>query len=100
MRVLIHIEFPLEPFNTYVRDGSIGAKVQKILEATKPEAAYFTEKAGKRGATIVANLESASDLPAQAEPWFLTLNAHAEFRIAMTPEDLGKANLAALGKQW
>jgi len=35
-----------------------------------------------------------------AEPWFLTFNAHVEFRVAMTPEDLGRANLDALGKKW
>jgi len=41
MRMLMNVEFPLEPFNARVRDGSAGAKIQKILEAIKPEAAYF-----------------------------------------------------------
>ena len=43
MRMLLHVEFPIEPFNSAVRDGSAGAKIQKILEAIKPEAAYFSE---------------------------------------------------------
>lgn len=100
MRMLMQIKFPLEPFNTAVRDGSVGHKIQKILEAIKPEAAYFSEQDGHRGGILVVNLKEASDVPSLAEPWFLTFNAHVEFRIAMTPEDLAHANLDALGKKW
>jgi hypothetical protein len=100
MRVLMHIKFPLEPFNSAVRDGSAGPKIQKIMEAIKPEAAYFSEHDGHRGGTLVVNMKDASELPSFAEPFFLTFNANIEFRIAMTPEDLAKANLDALGKKW
>lgn len=100
MRMLMVVELPLEPFNTYVRDGSVGAKMQKIMEALKPEAAYFTERNGKRGGILVVNISSPSEVPKFAEPWFLTFNASVEFRVAMTPEDLGHAGLEALGKQW
>ena len=100
MRMFIHLQFPLEPFNAAVRDGSAGQKIQKILEAIKPEAAYFCEHNGHRGGTLVVNVNQASDIPVLAEPWFLTFNAHVEFRVAMTPEDLGRANLDALGKKW
>lgn len=100
MRMLVHVEFPLEPFNTMVRNGTAGQKIQKILEAIKPEAAYFTEFDGKRGGTLVVNVSNASDVPALAEPFFLTFNAEIRVRIAMTPEDLGKANLETLGKAW
>jgi hypothetical protein len=100
MLMLMHLQFPIEPFNTYVKDGTIGPKIMKILEATKPEASYFSEHHGTRGGTLVVHLNDASDVPKLAEPWFLTLNAEVEFRIAMKPEDLGRANLEALGKQW
>ena len=40
--MLMQVKFPIEPFNTYVRDGSIGAKMQKIMADLKPESAYFT----------------------------------------------------------
>ena len=100
MRVLMHIHLPLEPFNTAVRDGSAGQKMQRILEAIEPEAAYFSEHNGQRGGTWVVNVNDPSDIPRLAEPWFLTFNAEVEFRIAMTAEDLGRANLDALGKQW
>lgn len=100
MRMLMHVECPIEPFNTAVRDGSAGPKIQKILAAMKPEAAYFSEHNGRRGGTFVVAVNSPSDVPALAEPWFLTFNAEVEFRIAMTPEDLARASLDGLGKQW
>ncbi len=100
MRMLMHVHFPLEPFNSAVRDGSIGQKMHKILEAIKPEAAYFCEHNGQRGGTLVVNLNDPSDVPRLAEPWFLTFNAQVEFRVAMTPDDLAHANLESLGKQW
>jgi hypothetical protein len=98
--MLIHLQFPVEPFNSYVRDGSIGGKIQKIMGAIKPEAAYFTEHHGARGAVLVVNVNNASDIPAIAEPWFLQFDADVEMRIAMTPEDLGRSGLEALGKTW
>ncbi len=100
MRMLMNIQLPLEPFNTAVRNGTIGQKMQAILEAIKPEAAYFTEQNGRRGGVLVVDLKDPSAVPALAEPWFLTFNAEVEFRIAMTPEDLAHSNLEALGKHW
>ena len=100
MRMLMHVRLPLEPFNTAVRDGSAGPKIQKILEAIKPEAAYFSENHGHRGGTLVVNVNDSSDVTSLAEPWFLTFDAEVEFRIAMTPEDLGRSNLDAIGKKW
>lgn len=100
MRMLMHVQFPLEPFNTLVRNGTAGEKLQKILESIKPEVAYFSEHHGRRGGTFVINVNDASDVPALAEPWFLTFNAEVEFRIAMTPEDLARAHLDDVGKKW
>ena len=100
MRMLMHVQFPLEPFNAAVRDGTVGQKMQRILAAIKPEAVYFTEQNGRRGATLIVDVKDPSDVPAFAEPWFLTFNAAVEFRVAMTPEELGRANLESLGKKW
>ncbi|MGA2635105.1 MAG: panthothenate synthetase [Terracidiphilus sp.] len=100
MRVLILLQFPIEPFNTAVKNGTVGAKMRQILDATKPEAAYFTERDGHRGGILVVNMDNASDIPRLAEPWFLNFNAEVELRIAMTPEDLAHADLDALGKKW
>ena len=39
-------------------------------------------------------------MPAFAEPWFLTFNADVEIRAVMTPDDLKRGGLDALGKKW
>ena len=100
MRMLMHVQLPLEPFNTAVREGTAGQKIQRILETTKPEAVYFSERNGRRGAVLVVNVADPSAVPTLAEQWFLTFDAEVEFRIAMTPEDLARASLDALGKKW
>jgi hypothetical protein len=98
--MLMHAKFPHEPFNAAVRDGSIGGKMQRILDGLKPEAVYFTEFGGRRTALLVVNVDDPSQIPMLAEPWFLIFNADVEFHIAMTPGDLAKAGLDALGKKW
>jgi hypothetical protein len=45
-------------------------------------------------------MADASKIPLLSEPWFLTFNADVKCRIAMTPEDLKKGGLDALGKKW
>jgi len=100
MKMLLTVEFPLEPFNTLVRSGKVGEIIGHILETIKPETAYFTEQDGKRGGIFVINVQSPSDVPAFAEPFFLRFQANCKFRILMSPEDLQKAGLEDLGKQW
>lgn len=100
MRMLMDVHFPIEPFNSAIRDGTAGEKIQRILETIKPEAAYFSEQDGNRGCTLVVNVDNASEVPALAEPFFLTFEAAVEFRICMTPEDLGAAGLDKLGEEW
>lgn len=100
MKMLLTVDFPLEPFNSLVRSGKVGEIIANILETLKPEAAYFSEQDGKRGGLFVVNLNKSSDVPFFAEPFFLNFNANCKFRILMTPEDLQNAGLEALGKKW
>lgn len=100
MRMLLQVKFPHEAFNAAVRDGSIGQKMHSILDHIKPEAAYFTEMDGQRGAILIVNLEDPSKVPSIAEPFFLQFNADCSFRIVMTPDVLAKAGLEAIGKKW
>ena len=100
MRMLMNVRIPHEPFNTYVRDGSIAELIPRVMEAIKPEAADFTEQAGGRGAVLIVNLDAPSQIPALAEPWFLLFNADCEFRVVMSAEDLQKAGLAGIGEKW
>lgn len=100
MRMLMTIKIPHEPFNTLVRKGKVGDILQNIIKEMKPEFIYFTEQHGKRGAVAIINVPDASMIPSFSEPFFLNFNADCEFRIAMSPEDLGKAGLEKLGEQW
>jgi hypothetical protein len=100
MRILVRVTLPNEPFNTFVKDGSASAKMKRILDELKPEAAYFTEFTGFRTAVLIIQMDNTSQIPAIAEPWFLIFNGNVELHPVMLPEDLGKAGLEALGKKW
>ena len=100
MRMLLHARLPHEPFNTAVKNGTVGEKMKRVLDDLKPEAVYFTEYQGRRGAIMIVNVEDPSKVPAFSEPWFLLFNADCEFHIVMTPADLAKAGLDTLGKKW
>jgi hypothetical protein len=100
MKMIMISEFPPEPFNSQVSDGSIGSVVGSIMETLDFESFHFVELDGCRGAVGVFNIEDSSEIPTYAEPFFLKFDAQVRFRIAMTPEDLGKAGLDALGAQW
>lgn len=100
MKMLLTVEFPLEPFNSLVRSGKAGETIERILKSIKPETAYFTEQDGKRGGIFVVDVKTPSDVPFFAEPFFLNFQAACKFRILMSPEDLQKAGLDKLGKKW
>jgi hypothetical protein len=100
MKMLLDITIPHEPFNSLVRQGVAGKKIAEILEVIKPEAAYFTEQDGKRGAILVVDLANPSKIPSLAEPFYLTFNADVKFRVMMAPDDLKKSGLDTLGKKW
>jgi hypothetical protein len=100
MKMLLSVEFPHEPFNALVRNGTCGEVIGRILDTIKPEAAYFTEEGGRRAGVFVIEVKTPSDVPAFAEPFFLNFQADCRFRILMSPQDLQHAGLDALGKQW
>ena len=100
MKMLLDITLPHQPFNAAVKDGTAGSKLNRILEATKPEAVYFTEQHGQRGAVLVVDLPDASKLPALVEPWLLSFQADFKVRPLVTADDLKHAGLDELGKKW
>ncbi len=100
MRMLLNVTFPHEPFNTLVREKKAGPIIQRILEELKPESTYFTEECGRRGAVLVVDVTEPSRVPSICEPFFLNFNADCRLRIAMSPEDLGRAGLDQLGEKW
>lgn len=100
MRMLMHVKFPHEPFNAAVRKGTVGQTMERILAEAKPEAVYFTENGGKRGAILVVDVADPSKLPSLAEPWFLSFNADVEFHGVMSPDELARSGVDTIGKKW
>ncbi|WP_281226306.1 panthothenate synthetase [Flavobacterium aquiphilum] len=100
MKMLINVIFPIEPFNSMVRNGTAGETIGRVIDDIKPESIYFSEQDGSRGAVMIVEIPDASSIPAICEPWFLNFEAHCEIRIAMTPEDLMRANLNKLAEKW
>ena len=91
MRFLMRISWDVEAGNAIIRSGKLGQVVQSIL-AERNLRPRLTAEGGQRGGIIVVNISDVSQIPALAEPWFLTANAKVEFIPAMTPEDLAKAS--------
>ena len=100
MKMLMHVKVPHAKFNAAVKDGSVGTKMQRIIEEAKPEAVYFTEFDGRRGLIMIVNVETPSKVPSLAEPWFLMFEADVEFHIVMSPGELAQAGLEGLAKKW
>jgi hypothetical protein len=100
MRMLLNVKLPHEPFNTLIREGKAGDIIKRIIKDLEPESIYFTEQNGARGAVAIVNISDPSQIPSICEPFFLNFNADCKLRIAMSPEDLGKAGLDELGKKW
>ena len=92
MRILMKVNLPVDAGNKAAREGTMGKTIQQILEAQRPEAAYFVAENGQRCGFIVVNIDSPSKIPSLAEPWFLAFNAGIELYPAMTPADLQQAS--------
>ena len=85
------VSMPVEAANAAARNGSLSSTIQTILADLKPEAAYFTDWDGKRTGFLFFDMQDASQIPAIAEPWFLSFNAAVEIHPVMTAADLAKA---------
>jgi hypothetical protein len=91
MRMLMKVTLPIAEGNAAVANGTLGPTISSILSDLKPETVYFAEDNGARTAFIFLNIADSSQIPAIAEPWFLSFNAKVEMRPAMNLEDLKNA---------
>jgi hypothetical protein len=94
------VTLPHHTFNAAIKDGTVNDKMGKIMDAIKPQAAYFSEINGKRTAFLIIELTDNAQIPSLAEPWFLTFEADVQFHPTMIPSDLQRAGLDQLGKKW
>jgi hypothetical protein len=94
MRFMITRRIPVEKGSELAKAGSLGSTIHSIMEELKPEAAYFSDIGGTRGAYIVVNMDDASQIAAIVEPHFLGLGAAIQIHPVMIPEELGLATPA------
>ena len=93
MKLIVEVDFPLEPFNSYVRRGTIGDKIGEVIGAIKPEVMYFTDNGVGRGCLMIINIDHAGQVPHVTEPLMLNFDASVHYRFAMAPEELQSAGL-------
>jgi hypothetical protein len=93
MKFIVEVDFPLEPFSTYIRQGTAGEKMVEVLGAIKPEVIYFTDRGVGRGAVMIVDVDSAGQVPHVTEPLMLNFGASVHYRIAMSPAELQSAGL-------
>lgn len=93
MKFIVEASFPHEPFNSYVREGTVGAKIGETLQAIHPEVIYFTDSGVGRGLMMIVEIDNASQAPHVTEPLILTFNASVHYRVAMAPDELASAGL-------
>ncbi len=91
MRFLVTCRVPVEKGNELSKAGTLGSTIQANLDEIKPEAVYFAIIDGARGCYFVVDLDDASQMPAVAEPLFLSTGASVTFQPLMTAEGLMKA---------
>lgn len=100
MRMMIDFNLPLEPFNSLVKNGTVGQVMEQVMGDIKPETVFFSERNGQRGGIMIVDVADPSKIPSLAEPLFLAFEASVEFRVAMTPEELASAGLDDIGKRY
>jgi hypothetical protein len=92
MRMMMRFKIPVEAGNEAAATGAFGRTFQKIIEAMKPEAAYFgAGSSGERGGFIVFDMKDTSEIPVIAEPFFLAFKAQVTFFPVMNAQDLANA---------
>lgn len=92
MRMLLRISIPIEAGNAAAKAGTLGSTIEKILADLKPEAVYFfADDEGQRCGSVVFDMKDTSQIPAIAEPWFLSFNAKLSLRPVMNLQDLAAA---------
>jgi hypothetical protein len=92
VRMLMTVSIPTEVANDFIRQGTFGSTLSRILDDAKPEAVYFgTLGSGERSGMIVVDLKDTAEIVKYAEPWFMTFGASVNFEPVMSLQDLQAA---------
>ncbi len=91
MRTLVRITFSdIVTANKAFADRSLQKTILSVTGKFNPEAIYFYTVDGYRSCFMICNINSSSEIPVIAEPFFLSFNAKVDFYPVMNREDLEK----------
>lgn len=90
MRCLLKFKLDVEAANNSLRDGSFQKIMEKVMQATKPEAAYFGVEDGCRTGYIFFDMKDSAEMPSIGEALFMGTNAKVYISPIMNQADLHK----------
>jgi hypothetical protein len=71
MRMLLKAVMDTEAANQDSQTGTIVENTTRLIDALKPEAAYFVVEDGQRSCLVIFDMEDPSRIPSICEPIFL-----------------------------
>jgi hypothetical protein len=96
MRMLLDIKIPENEFDKLGKEAGFLRRIDDILDESKPEAIYYTEREGQGEAIMIINLDDPVQVTRFAEPWLLNFNARVEFKMLEAREEFGKWDVTKL----
>ena len=94
MRFLVQATMPVEAGNALIRDPNFSKRLDAVLAALKPEAAYFGVQCGQRTMFLIVDMKETAQLPAIVEPLWLSFQADVKLIPVMDKADMAKATPA------
>lgn len=91
MKFLIEVRIPTDVGNEDIRDGVLLQELGEYLEMIKPDAVYYTLRAGGRCILLIVDIETADRISSIAEPFWLNWEAEVRFIPLITAEEFEKA---------
>ena len=90
MRMMLKVQMDVQAASNAAKNGLMQKVISTTVERLKPEASYFLTEDGKRTACLFFDLKDPSQMPAIAEPLFMTFGAAVTVTPVMNFEDLQK----------
>ncbi|MBW5481522.1 hypothetical protein [Streptomyces bambusae] len=90
MRVMLRAHIDTPAGNEGLKSGALPQSVKRLVDAVKPEAAYFGLSEGVRTCWIVFDLNDSAQIPPLVEDLFMQFNAEIEVSPVMDQEGLQK----------
>ncbi|MGW1762904.1 hypothetical protein ACWCQL_02230 [Streptomyces sp. NPDC002073] len=90
MRVMLHALIDTQAGNEALKSGSLPKAMAAMMDALKPEAAYFGLDGGVRSCWMVFDLQDSSQMPPMLEDLFMQFNAEISVVPVMDREGLAK----------